>query len=90
MDIFADEAQTYGADFRIMTKDDKEDYLSDLLLNDTIDKLNTKLAMKVNMASLEKLQEELLHLKNKDLRRKAALGITEIMRRTKEVVEKFE
>jgi len=49
-----------------MTKDDKEDYLSDLLLNDTIDKLNTKLAMKVNMASLEKLQEELLHLKNKD------------------------
>ncbi len=73
-----------------MTKDDKEDYLSDLLLNDTIDKLNTKLAMNVNMASLEKLQEELLHLKNKDLRRKAALGITEIMRRTKEVVEKFE
>ena len=49
-----------------MTKDDKEDYLSDLLLNDTIDKLNTKLAMKVNMGSLEKLQEELLHLKNKD------------------------
>ena len=66
MDIFDDEAKTYGADFRIMTKDDKEDYLSDLLLNDTIDKLNTKLAMKVNMASLEKLQEELLHLKNKD------------------------
>ena len=55
MDIFADEAQTYGADFRIMTKDDKEDYLSDLLLNDTIDKLNTKLAMKVNMANLDKL-----------------------------------
>ena len=73
-----------------MTKDDKEDYLSDLLLNDTIDKLNTKLAMKVNMASLEKLQEELLHLKSKDLRRKAALGITEIMRRTKVAVEKFE
>lgn len=69
-----------------MTKDDKEDYLSDFLLNDTIEKLNTKLAMKDNMANLEKLQEELLHLKKEDLRRKAALGITEIMRRTKKEV----
>jgi len=53
--MVADEAQTYGADFRIMTRDEKNDYLDGLLLNETIDNLNAQLAKKDNTERLTSL-----------------------------------
>lgn len=55
VDMVADEAQTYGADFRIMSRDEKNDYLDGLLLNETIDNLNAQLAKKDNTERLTSL-----------------------------------